>query len=231
MKVAKPIIMLTHNDVTVPNAIELFEECKDLPVTDWGVKDIGMNDDDLIKIGKLMKASGKHTSYEIVEFSEASYERAAELAVKGEYSRVTCGDFNQKLSDTLTKHGIYYLPSNGRLVHVPEPDGPVQLVSDKDEILAISRHALTHGATGLICPLYRSNLYDGDSLLSWLRAEFPDVYLCCAGSVSSYERIKLVSETGFDAFTTGTALFDEVYVKNGCFQANLKALCSFIDTL
>ena len=26
------IIMLTHNDRTVPNALEVFESCKDLPV-------------------------------------------------------------------------------------------------------------------------------------------------------------------------------------------------------
>ncbi|MCA5960882.1 hypothetical protein LC724_11295 [Blautia sp. RD014234] len=38
----KIIIMLTHNDKTVPNAIEIFEENKDLPIQYWGFKDVGM---------------------------------------------------------------------------------------------------------------------------------------------------------------------------------------------
>jgi hypothetical protein len=231
MKAANPIIMLTHNDVTVPDAIELFEQCKDIPITNWGIKDIGMNDEDIIKIGKLMKEAGKQSSYEIVDFSEASYERAAEIAVKGEYSYVACGHFNQKLSDTLAKYNIGYMPTLGILVHVPEPNGPVLLVSDKDEMLSTARYALAHGAIGLDCPVYRSTLYDGDSLLPWLRNELPDAFLCCAGSVNGYSRIRLVSETGFDAFTTGSALFDGIYVQNGGFRENLEALSNFMNTL
>ena len=38
----KIIIMLTHNDKTVPNAIEIFEENKDLPIQYWGFKDVGI---------------------------------------------------------------------------------------------------------------------------------------------------------------------------------------------
>ena len=36
------IVMLTHHDETVQNALALFEECKDLPVTHWGFKDVGL---------------------------------------------------------------------------------------------------------------------------------------------------------------------------------------------
>jgi hypothetical protein len=28
--------MLTHNDVTVDNALDVFDSCKDLPVKFWG---------------------------------------------------------------------------------------------------------------------------------------------------------------------------------------------------
>ena len=38
----KIIIMLTHNDKTVKDAIEIFEENKDLPIQYWGFKDVGM---------------------------------------------------------------------------------------------------------------------------------------------------------------------------------------------
>jgi len=36
------ILMLTYNDRTVEKAMELFEECKDTPVTHWGFKDVGL---------------------------------------------------------------------------------------------------------------------------------------------------------------------------------------------
>ncbi len=36
------IVMLTNNDVTVENALRLFEELKDLPVQYWGFKDVGL---------------------------------------------------------------------------------------------------------------------------------------------------------------------------------------------
>ena len=39
------IVMLTHNDVTVPDAMETFLACKDLPVKYWGFKDHGMEPD------------------------------------------------------------------------------------------------------------------------------------------------------------------------------------------
>ena len=35
------IIMLTHHDVTVKDAGEIFEQCKDLPVKFWGFKNVG----------------------------------------------------------------------------------------------------------------------------------------------------------------------------------------------
>ena len=35
------IIMLTHHDVTVKDAGEIFEQCKDLPVKFSGFKNVG----------------------------------------------------------------------------------------------------------------------------------------------------------------------------------------------
>ena len=37
---AQIIVMLTHNDRTVKNALEIFEESKSLPVQLWGFKDV-----------------------------------------------------------------------------------------------------------------------------------------------------------------------------------------------
>ena len=37
------IVMLTNNDKTVIDAVEVFESCKDLPVQKWKSKDDGLD--------------------------------------------------------------------------------------------------------------------------------------------------------------------------------------------
>jgi len=39
VKMSELIVMLTNNDVTVPDAMETFESVKDLPVKYWGFKE------------------------------------------------------------------------------------------------------------------------------------------------------------------------------------------------
>ena len=55
---SKIIIMLTHNDQTVKNALEVFDSCKDLPVDFWGFKDVGLEHDKMAELIKAMKAAG-----------------------------------------------------------------------------------------------------------------------------------------------------------------------------
>ena len=55
------IIMLTNNDITVKNAEEVFESCKDLPAKKWGFKDVGLPKDEMIKLAAKMMER-RHTS-------------------------------------------------------------------------------------------------------------------------------------------------------------------------
>lgn len=64
------IIMLTYNDVTVSNASEVFESCKDLPITRWGFKDVGLKKEEMIALNREMKAAGKTTYLEVVTYTE-----------------------------------------------------------------------------------------------------------------------------------------------------------------
>ena len=54
----KFILMLTYNDQTVENALELFEENWDTPVTHWGFKDVGLPKSKMKKVIEAMKAIG-----------------------------------------------------------------------------------------------------------------------------------------------------------------------------
>ena len=41
-KISEPVIMLTHNDITVGNAPELFSQLCSCPVEYWGIKEQGL---------------------------------------------------------------------------------------------------------------------------------------------------------------------------------------------
>ena len=51
------IIMLTHHDVTVPDAAEVFEQCKDLEqVKLWGFKNVGLPKPQMKALVKAMQS-------------------------------------------------------------------------------------------------------------------------------------------------------------------------------
>ena len=41
------IVMLTKNDMTVANAVQVFEEAKDAPAKFWGFKEVGIPKDEM----------------------------------------------------------------------------------------------------------------------------------------------------------------------------------------
>ena len=49
------IIMLTNHDITVSNAEEVFESCKDLPAKKWGFKDVGLPKEEMKRLAEKMK--------------------------------------------------------------------------------------------------------------------------------------------------------------------------------
>ena len=75
------IVMLTHYDQTVTDALDLFERTKDYPIRYWGFKDVGLPPKEMQAVVTAMKTAGKITSLEVVSLSEKEGLRAASLAV------------------------------------------------------------------------------------------------------------------------------------------------------
>ena len=64
------IVMLTHNDKTVHNALEVFESCKDLPVNYWGFKDVDLPKPEMRELIKAIKNAGKTSFLEVVSYTK-----------------------------------------------------------------------------------------------------------------------------------------------------------------
>ena len=63
------IVMLTHNDLTVENAYQVFEECKDSKALYFGFKEQPLPIEEMQRIFARMKECGKRTVLEVVEYT------------------------------------------------------------------------------------------------------------------------------------------------------------------
>ena len=76
----KLIVMLTHHDRTVKNAVEIFESCKDTKAEYWGFKEVGIPLDEMKRLCAMMKEAGKTTFLEVVAYTEKECLEGAKMA-------------------------------------------------------------------------------------------------------------------------------------------------------
>lgn len=63
------IVMLTYNDVTVPQAAEVFAKCEHTRARYWGFKEAGLPFAEMRDLFARMKACGKQTCLEVVAYT------------------------------------------------------------------------------------------------------------------------------------------------------------------
>ena len=109
---AQIIVMLTHNDRTVKNALEIFEESKSLPVQLWGFKDVGLEREQMLELIGAMKAAGKTTFLEVVSYSEEACMRGARLAVEMGFDYLMGTVYYPSVFAYLQTQRIKFLPTH-----------------------------------------------------------------------------------------------------------------------
>jgi hypothetical protein len=216
------IVMLTHHDLTVPHALELFTGLKDQPVTHWGFKDVGLPPEQMRQVVAAMKVAGKMTYLEVVSLSEADGLRGAKLSVELGFDVLMGTVYFPSIKDYLKDKSVHYYPFPGHVHSHPSIlDGTV------DEIVAHARHLEAQGAQGMDLLTYR---YTGDAphlLREVVRAT--RVPIVSAGSIASYDRILEVWEAGAWGFTIGSAFFENRFVPEGGFETNMSAVAQWLQ--
>jgi hypothetical protein len=217
------ILMLTYNDRTVENALEIFRECKDTPVTHWGFKDVGLPVPQMKQLVNEMKQAGKTTYLEVVSLSEQEGLSGAKLAVEAGFDVLMGTVFFDSILNTLKGKPIKYYPFPGHVYNHPSLlDGEI------DEIVAHARFLESKGVPGMDLLSYR---YVGDAP-ALLRAVVAatNVPIVSAGSIESYKRLAEVKDAGTWGFTIGSALFDKKFVPHGTFLDNINAVCDWLES-
>ena len=216
------IVMLTHHDKTVENAIEVFESAKDAPAKFWGFKEVGIPEDQMTDLVKRMKAAGKTTFLEVVDYTEAGCIAGAECGVRCGFDILMGTMYFDSVREICEKAGIKYMPFVGKISGRPSIlEGDIQEIIDEANNLVD-----TKGIKGFDLLGYR---YTGDAVK--LNAEFVKNVrgdVCLAGSVQSYKRLDEVKATGAWAFTIGGAFFEQKFY-GGTFAEEITAVVNYMN--
>lgn len=215
------IVMLTHDDLTVENAYQIFEECRDTKALYWGFKEQPLPLAEMQRIYARMKACGKRTVLEVVAYTEAEGLEGAQMAA-------TCGVdvlmgtcYHPSIHTFCRQHHIDYMPFAGHITGRPSV-----LQGSIASMLAEADTLRKAGVTGIDLLGYRYET-DARPLIAAMVAE-SGLPVCVAGSIDSYERLQFIKEVQPWAFTIGSAFFEHKFGDSMAEQINL--VCDFINS-
>jgi hypothetical protein len=196
--------MLTHNDKTVPDAIEVFEAAKDAPAKYWGFKEVGLPADKMKTLVEMMKAAGKTTFLEVVAYTEEECIEGAKIGADCGFDAL-CGTlYFESVHQIAKAAGMKYMPFVGQIYGRPSIlEGTIEGMIEEANALA------DKGVDGIDLLAYR---YTGDP--EELAARFVagvKVPVCLAGSIKSFERLDKMLEIGPWSYTIGGAFFEKEF--------------------
>lgn len=214
------IVMLTHDDLTVENAYEVFEKCRDTKALYWGFKEQPLPIAEMQRIFARMKACGKRTVLEVVAYTETEGLDGAQMAAACGCDVLMGTCFHESILRFCQEHGIAYMPFVGQITGRPSVlEGSVEsMLTEAD---ALKRH----GCFGIDLLGYRYSA-DAEMLIAKMVAE-SGLPVCVAGSIDSYERLQFVKDVKPWAFTIGSAFFDQKFGSTIAEQIN--RVCDFIN--
>lgn len=214
---AEFILMLTRDDVTVPDARQLLDQVLQTEARHIGFKDIGLPFDQMLDLVETIHAHGRLAHLEVVSLTEEDELKSARAAVALGVDYLIGGTRWLQVSKLIEGRNIKYFPYVGEII-----GHPARLGGDADRMI--------HEAEEM------GDVVDGINLLSFRHVELDGLQLLsdfvsrvakpviCAGSISTPERIAEVSAAGAWAFTVGTAALDGIVAKDPALTAQIATI-------
>jgi hypothetical protein len=196
------IFMLTRDDQTVEDGLAVLDAVRDVGLTHVGFKDVGVDSRTLGALTEGIKRAGAVSYLEVVSTTPEACLRSARVAVEIGVDRLLGGTDAEPILDILAGSRVTYYPFPGR------PEGhPTRLGGTPDTVAADCRRFAELGCAGVDLLAYRATEADPLALVRAARAATRGLVIV-AGSVNTPARIRALRETGADAFTIGSAVFD-----------------------
>jgi hypothetical protein len=196
------IFMLTREDQTVEDCLEVYQSIRDVPLRHVGFKDVGVDSETLKRLTDRIKTDGRISYMEVVSTSRESCLKSAEAGAKLGIDCLLGGTQVQEILSLLrgTRTGYYPFPG------VPVGH-PTKLGGSAAKIGGDTKAAVAAGCAGVDLLAYRATEADPLDLIRAARAA-TEKTIIVAGSVNSPARIRDVRAAGADLFTIGTAALD-----------------------
>lgn len=196
------IFMLTRNDRTVEDAGCLVDQVCELGVTHVGFKDVGVAPATMRELVSRIRQHGGVCYLEVVSTTPEAVIRSLECAAALGVDRILGGTdlpAAQRILGDLAR----YFPFPGRPVgHPTRLEGSAALVAEH------CGTARAMGCGGVDLLAYRATQAEPLDLVRAARGALAGGKLIVAGSVNCRQRIHALAESGVDAFTIGSAVFD-----------------------
>lgn len=195
------IFMLTRDDQTVEDCLNVLAEIEDVPLRHIGFKDVGVSPEVLRELHTGIKARGATSHLEVVSTSREAALQSARMAVELGVDYLLGGTFVEETLEILSGSNVQYLPFPGR------PTGhPTKLGGTADEVADQCAAFEKAGAAGVDLLAFRATDAEPLDLVKAAR-EATSGTLVVAGSISSISQIEALAAAGADAFTIGQAAF------------------------
>lgn len=211
------ILMLTRNDITVPDANELLDEVLSTGVRHVGFKDIGLDAKAMRQLVTRLRDAGRTVYLEVVSLDAEAEISSARTAVDLDVDYLIGGTRWQQVSDLVRGADIRYFPYPGRISgHPAVLDGTVASITAH---IARMREAVD----GVNVLAFRHRSLPGEEVLVGVQ-EHAGLPVISAGSINSIERVRAVAELGVWAFTIGGAALDCAIVPGASLRQQLSAV-------
>lgn len=220
------IFMLTHHDVTIPNALEVFEEIKETGLKFIGCKDIGLPIEKLQELFRKMKNSDMTTFIEVVSNDEEKHFMGVEKAIRvgADYLIGGMPRFTRKTLEYLKekKANLKFFPYIGKVI-----GHPCLLEGSVDEIINNGAEFEKMGIHGINLLLYR---YTGnvnlllDRVIGTLK-----IPLIVAGSIDDFEKIGQMKRKNVWAFTIGGAILEKKFAPGKNIKEQVTAVLNLLQ--
>lgn len=211
------VLMLTRDDVTVPDAHAILELALAAGTEHIGFKDIGLPTDQMAELVDTIHAAGRQAHLEVVSLTEDEERNSLQIAKELGFDYVLGGTAWRMGAELLAGTGIKYFPYAGTVIgHPGTLDGSVE------EILG-DIEAMRAAVTGVNLLAYRHVGGGGDRLVREVCAASP-VPVLVAGAVASVDRIRYVSDAGAWGFTIGAAVLDRKVVPGANVTTQLRTV-------
>lgn len=213
------IVMLTYNDLTVQNAFDIFDSCKDTKVKYWGFKEEGIPLYEMKRLCSFMKECGKTTFIEVVAYTEEECLKGVQMAIDCNCDYIMGTLFFDSVNELCKKNNVKYMPFVGQIEGRPSilKGTPEEMIKEANEYLAKGVYGFD-----LLGYRYINNAYSlNKEFVSSINAP-----VCIAGSINSFERIDEVKEVNPWAFTIGSAFFDNKF--DGTFKEQVNKVYKYV---